>query len=548
MAHQKFRIGYPAPGNRILVAERGNYALNGFQANLSHSGFQGLTWNVHNPSYIPVLPGHGGYGMDTPGGTGRHLSTPATSIFLIDRLDAAEVGSARPELGANVYSGSFAYCWRAAVSPKVIIPIISGWVNVAASLPGQEGPVPTSGFFSYWGQFAPAPGLFIQNTKIFINGGGNVVVMHLRSYMGDTTPGLGADNRDPFGQGCGTCSPTNIVLINNEFAWSVDELCDFYRTSHLVTWAYNAFISPLHDSIIEHPGDPTNTDHGFGPLIGGDSESGQPGSVSFYRNFFAHTTGRTPAVNAQQIAAANNLYYNAGGRPGGGNGEAIDIWSQNTTAPRIANIVGNGFVRGPEHTSSIVAVRVRSGGAQTGTVGYLAGNAVHGWTAANQAALVNSSVPSWQQSTLRSTAWPGSWGTESAGYLQWAANPQAPTLQEWFNFVDLMDSSVGAQPAIRTSSHGRVANVFTQLRNRLNGGSTSFQFVDTVEEDGGWFSVPSTLIDPTNPGAHWHAPLPTGPGRDIPYTSGTFSNGLSREGRSPLEVWAIEEHWRKGGK
>src|SRR5688572_15479085 len=165
MAHQKFRIGYPAPGNRILVAERGQYALNGFQANLTHSGSSGLTWNTHSPSYIPVIPGHGGYGMDTPGGTGRHLLTPATSIFLIDRLDSAEVGSARPELGANVYSGSFAYCWRAAVSPKVIIPIISGWVNVAASLPGQEGPVPTSGFFSYWGQFAPAPGLFVKNTK-----------------------------------------------------------------------------------------------------------------------------------------------------------------------------------------------------------------------------------------------------------------------------------------------------------------------------------------------------------------------------------------------
>lgn len=549
MASGRLRIGHASPGSRILTAEYGQYNLTGLQSNLSYSGSSALTWNFHSPGYVPVLPLHGGYGMDTPGGTGRNLATPATSIYLVDSLSSSNSGSARPELGTNVFSGTFQYCWRATASPKVIIPIISGWANLAASVPSQQGTAPTAGFFSYWGQFAPDPGFFLRGTKPFINGGGDCVIMHLRSYMGDDVGGLGADNRDCFGQGCGTCAPERIVLINNEFCWSVDEIVDFFRTSHLVTWAYNAFINPLHDSVIEHPGDPTDTDHGFGPLFGGDSASGQPGSFAMYRNLFAHITGRGPASTAKAFAAANNLYYNAGGRPGGGNGEAIDIWSQATTDPRISNIVGNGFIRGPEHTNAIIAVRVRSGGgAEAGTEGYLVNNSVHGWTATSQASLVNPGIANWQQLTLRSSAWPGSWGTEQDGYTQWTENPLAPTLDEWNNFVDLMDESVGAQPAIRTAAHGRVDNVFTQVRDRLTGGSASFQFIDTVAEDGGWFSVPETLIDPTNPGTHWHAPLPTGAGRDTPYTSGTFSNGLSRVGRSPLEVWAIEEHWRKGGK
>lgn len=548
MASGRLRIGQASPGSRVLVAEYGQYDLNGQASELRYSQSTQLVWNTHSPGYIPVIPGHGGYGMNTPGGTGRHLTTPATSIYLIDSLASNNSGSARPELGTNVFSGTFQYCWRATASPKVIIPIISGIANIAASVPGQQGTAPTAGFFSYWGQFAPAPGFFLRGTKPSINGGGDVVIMHLRSYMGDDVGGLGADNRDGLGQGCGTCDPQNIVLLNNEFAWTVDEIVDFYRTSNLVTWAYNAFINPLHDSVIEHTGDPTDTDHGFGPIFGGDSQSGQPGSFTLYRNLFAHMTGRAPSVTAQQFAAANNLYYNAGGRPGGGNGEAIDIWSQATTAARRANIVGNGFIRGPEHTSAIIAVRVRSGGVESGTVGYMANNAVHGWTAANQAALVNSGISGWQQGALVSAAWPGSWGTETDGYTQWAENPQSPTLSEWSDFVNLMDESVGAQPSSRTASHGRVNKVFEQIRARLSGASTDFQFVDTVNEDGGWFSASETLINPTDPGTHWHAPLPTGAGRDTPYTSGVFSNGMSRVGRSPLEVWAIEEHWRQGGK
>lgn len=532
-----------------IVAESASFSLTGQDALFSAS--DNLIWPNHSPGYIPVLPLHGGYGMDTPGGTGRHLGTPATSIILIDSLAASNTGSARPELGTNVYSGTFEYAWRHSASPKVIIPIISGWVNTGANIPMQTGTPPRPGYISYWGQFAPAAGFWLRGTRPHLNGADNCVVMHMRSYIGDDAAGLGADNRDPFGSGYGTGLTSSIVLINNEFGFSVDELIDFFRPHTLVTWAYNAFVFPLHDSIIDHPGDPTNTDHGFGPTNGGDASGIHTGSFACYRNLFAHGTGRNPATTAQQLAYANNLHYNHG-RPGGGKGEALDIWSQNTTMPMLANVLGNGFVRGPENNDTLVAVRVRSG-APAGTQGYLASNAAFGWTAANQFSFVSSGVGTWQQTSLQSGAQPGSWGSEAAGYLNWASGTN-PSNSEWHQYIDLVDSGVGAQPSIRISDTP-VDRALDQIRARIDGGSTSAQFINTTQDYTGngniadpYWSVSTTTIDPTNPGSAWYAPLPTGAGRDTPYTTGTFSNGLSRVGRSPLEVWAIEEHWRRGGK
>lgn len=532
-----------------VTAETGTYSLSGQDAFFLAS--DNLVWPTHSPSYIPVIPGHGGYGMDTPGGTGRHLTTPATSIILVDSLADSNTGSARPELGSNVYSGTFEYAWRHTASPKVVIPIISGWVNTGQSIPGPQGTAPTAGYISYWGQFAPEPGLWLRGTRVNINGASHVVVMHLRSYPGDDAAGLGGSNRDCFNSGYGGGRSQYIVLLNNEFGFSVDELCDFYRNHSLVTWAYNAFVHPLHDSIINHPDDPTDYDHGFGAMFGGDSQSGQPGSLACYRNLFAHGTGRNPATTAQQFIYANNLNYNHG-RHGGAAGNAVDILSQATTSPMLANILGNGFVRGPENDGTLVAVRVRSG-APSGTQGYLAGNAAFGWTAANQFSFVTSGVGTWQQTSLRTGAFPSSWGSEISGYLNWASGPN-PTQEEWHRYIDLIGESVGAQPNMRHAS-SVVPVVLNQIHERIDGGSTDPQFIDTTQEFTGnanisdpYWTVGTTLINPTDPGSHWHAPLPTGAGRDTPYTTGTFSNGLSRVGRSPLEVWAIEEHWRRGGK
>jgi hypothetical protein len=500
----------------------------------------GLSWPAHSPGYLSLLPNVGGYGMQTVAGSGRHLGTPATTVILINSLASGNSGGALTGLGANVFGGTFEYAWRHAASPKVIIPIVSGWVQIQDSIPCQTGTPPRPGYVSYYGQGAPNPGLFLRGANIASNGASDLAVWHLRSYMGDDVAGLGAGARDCFSSGYGAGTTQRVVLINCDFAWSVDEIDDFNRSHSEITCVNCAFVEPLHLSTIVHPEDGPGVDHGFGPIIGGDTGQVQTEAVSTFRNLWAHTTARNPLVSARTFVHANNLHYNHG-RPGTGQGNAVQIISAGAAVANVANILGNGFIRGPNNSASFVAISV-TGTFPSGSAGYSFANAQFGWTApANQNAFFTSSPSGYVSSSLQTGAFPGSWGSIAA-VLQWAANPLAPTAAEWSGYVDLMESTVGAQPRWRTASIGRVKTVFDQIRNCLNGGAQSNQFVDTVTQAGGWFSVANVTIDPLNPGTHWHAPLPTGSNRDTPYTSGTFSDGTSKVGYTRLEEWAYEQH------
>jgi hypothetical protein len=500
-----------------------------------------LTWPAHVPGYVSLLPEVGGYGMNTVAGSGRHLGTPATTVILVNSLGTGNTGAAVTGLGANVFAGTWEYAWRSNASPKVIIPIISGWVQIQSDITNQTGTAPRPGYVSYYGQFAPNPGLFLRGCNATINGASNVAVWHLRSYMGDDVTGVSAGARDCLSSGYGAGTTQSVILINCEFAWSVDELVDFFRSHNQISFVGCAFIEPLHISTIIHPEDGAGVDHGFGPIIGGSAGTDQSSAVSLFRNLWAHTTGRNPMVSAQTFVHANNLHYNHG-RPTVGAGSGVQIIATGAVEANFANILGNGFVRGPNNNTSLVAVSV-TGSYPTGSAGYAFANAQFGWTApSSQNGFFTTAPTGYAAAAVQATAYPGSWGSGLGGVLQWASNPLAPTLTEWHNFVTLMEDTVGAQPRLRTSAYGRVQNVFDQIRNRLNGVTQTDQFVDTVTEAGGWFSVPSVTVDPLNPGSEWHGPLPTGSDRDTPYTSGTFSDGKSRVGYTRLEEWAYEQH------
>lgn len=495
----------------------------------------GLSWPAHVPGYLSLIPGVGGYGMNTVAGSGRHLATPATTVILVNSLAAGNSGGALTGLGANVFGGTWEYAWRHTASPKTIIPVVGGWVTI------QDSILNPSAYVSYYGQAAPSTGLYLRGAKPEAGAGGNMAIWHLRSYMGDDVTGLPAGGRDCFGSGNGLGTTQQVVLINCEFAWSVDEIIDFNRSHNQITFIGCAFIEPLHLSTIVHPEDGPGVDHGFGPIVGGDTGQAQTSAVSTFRNLWAHTTGRNPLVSAQTFVHANNLHYNHG-RPTGGAGNGVQIIGAGATQANFANILGNGFVRGPNNNTSLVAITAATT-LPAGSAGYSFANCQFGWTApANQGAFFTSSPTGYSASTVQSDAYPGSWGSGLTAVLQWASNPLAPTLTEWSNFVTLMDRTVGAQPRWRTTQYGRVAQVFNQIRDRINGVAQTDQFVDTVTEAGGWFTVPSVTINPLNPGSHWHAPLPTGSDRDTPYTSGTFSDGKSRVGYTRLEEWAYEQH------
>lgn len=503
-----------------------------------------LDFPDHSPNYVSQMPGTGGYGMQTPGGAGRDTGT---TVIFVDTPNAGNSGtaidaslSAALGWGVPAYHGTMEWAWRHSASPKTLIINTSGVATIQDSLPCQTGTPPRPGFVTVYGQFAPAPGFMLRGCNLAGNGASDLAVWHLRSAMGDDATGLPAGNRDCFSSGYGGGVTSRVVLINCEFQWSVDEICDFYRTHSEVSILQCAIIEPLHDSIINHPEDPVNEDHGFGPLIGGDTANPtQPFAITTFRNLWAHTTGRNPLTNATTFTHANNLHYNHG-RPTGINadGNAVQLFSAGDSI--TSNILGNAFIRGPNNRGNLVAVSV-SGSLPPGSACYLNGNSQFGWTPpASQAGFVTNAPAGFVASSLQ-LGIPGSWGGLN-GVLDWAANPLSPTATEWADFVDLMERSVGAQPRWRRPSTSRLRTVFQQIRDRLAGVTQTNQFVNTVAEAGGWPTIAVAQVHPLNPGTHWHAPIPTGSDVFTPYTSGTFSDGKSRIGYTRLEAWAYEQH------
>jgi len=503
-----------------------------------------LNWPVHSPPYVSIAPGVGGYGLNTTAGSGRHQTTPNPSIFFVNSLSNANSGAAAPAAyGPNTYFGTLEYAIRHAASPKKIYICVSGYAIEGRGLPIQTGTPPRPGYVSILGQFAPSPGLFIRGTRLDTNGASDVHVSHIRLYMGDdplpggyTVGGVdAADNRDCLSSGYAGGITSNLVFENCEFAFGIDELVDLWRTHATTSFFQCAFVDPLHRSDIPHTDDPPGTDHGFGPIIGGGSDQ-QSDTITIFRCLFAHMTSRTPLSSCQRSTMANNVFYNVGN-------DSIRLRKGTSASPQpiYLNSLYNLFVRGPNSNSGLLAIRADTD-LLAASRAYVAGNAaMGGWSAGSQSAFVNGGPPDYISESLLTNAIPSSWGGGLSGVLPWFANPTSPTTTEADAIIDLLTRTVGAQPGL-ANRKGRVPVVLQQLHDRIHGGSTSSQYIDRVADLGGWEALGTpVVVDPLSPGTHWHAPFPTGSNRNTPYTSGTFSDGKSRVGYTPLDEFDYEQ-------
>jgi hypothetical protein len=502
-----------------------------------------LQWPVQVTGFQSAYPGVGGPALDTAAGSGRHLAVPATTVFLITSPADANTGSEITGHGANVHSGTFEYYWRHSASPKVGIQACSGALSTGRTIPLQTGTPPRPGRVTYYGQFAPRPGFVIRNTNVALNGASNVVMWHPYIDVGDTpSANLPAGARDCLSSGYNGGVVEKIAVINASLKRSTDEIGGFFWAHRDTSFIDCAFYEPLHDSPIDHPDDPPDYDHGFGPYLGGGAEApNQSEGITFKGCLTAHVTGRGPMVSARTLTIGNCLNYNNGRPPGvGADGKSIQILPVAATQANHHNFVLNGYLRGPNNRDNLVAISV-TGTYPTGSSAYVFGLCQRGWSQpANQAGFFTDRPASYAVSgSIHSDAYPSSWGPGLTGLLQWAANPAAPTQAEWHAYIDLFDRTVGATPLYRDD---RLTLVMEQMRNAVNGVTQTNQFINNTAESGGMPSVPVVVVDPLNPGTHWHAALPTGSDRDTPLTTGTFSDGKSKIGYTPLEAWAYEQH------
>ena len=504
-------------------------------------------WPYQNTPYLSALPGVGGPGLDVSRG-----DLPSKLYFITSLEDVKEGGPA-PEFGPNCFKGTRWWCVYADQGEdfsKWIIPLVSGYSYHGDSLVAPDG----VGNLDYIGHAAPGPGLIHQCSAMLFRGS-NTRIWHMASWVGDQPTREGgsfkADQRDALQMSSNTVGVNRIAHINCEGFGAMDETVQVWYEAMGYSWIRGAIYHPLHTPPgFEMPDDPNHAagvDHGYGQLISGRSDYSL-----CQQSLYAHTTDRNPLVSTPNHAHINNLHYNHG-RPHIAAGVALNIsdnGEHNAAEGRTmqCNCVGNVTVRGPEQNDSITLAKVLT--VTPGSTGHAANNSCFGWPSPDtQDGFFTSQPEDYLRPTLRPGAWPLGLGHNYDGTVKPCADPLRPTVQEGLAFAQLIRTTVGCMPARRYLYPGGVNRVMDQIDAAIRGVPFSGpQYVNTVEEAGGWPDLPNLSIDPLNPTADWHAPMPLDASRDEIVLSGTFSDGSSKVGYSKLRAWCIEQYFYVMGR
>lgn len=529
-------------------------------------------WRVQQPGYISALPGHGGYGMDSYGGSGRHTTPGNVTVFFLDDFTTGStVSAAYPGGYTRILHGNMEG-FVAAASPKICVPIKSGTVNMGNDVrPGS--------YMDFYGQFAPGDGVLFRATQpsSIVSFGSSTAShqrwWHLDCRIGDDASGIADEDRDAAVVGgystSGVNAPDYNVHINCCYGWSLDEIVDGYYGGGLLSFLYCAFIEPMHKSFHDDGGGIDM--HGYGPILGSGYRFNK---VSIQRCFFGHISSRQPSIAAISFAYANNWIYNPGDSAGNiANGIELHVdydAASPYASPMYSNIYANMVTKGPDGYTSFNAVYMDPANQHpSGSQGYIGKNCVNGWAYSAQSDLMAGTFPgSWLQSGIVANAWPGSWGSagEYVNEIGTATTPNGFSSAERIAFANLMYNSVGPCPGNRRSSD-RAGIVLGHGLARETGSGSQGECVNSVAgtdaesgwpnsslrflpNAGGWPTISTvTETDPLGSPTYWHAPMPlngTEPDDRI-LSSGTFSNGRSKVGYTAIEAWAIEEHLQQGG-
>jgi hypothetical protein len=505
-----------------------------------------MKWPYQSTPYLSALPGVGGPGLDMTRG-----DLPS-KLYFVTSTDNEKVGGPAPEIGPNCFAGTFWWCWYADQGEgfsKWTFPLVSGYCYV-----GKAFNTPERAHFDYVGHAAPGAGLFIQTCDLRVRSS-DTRIWHLPSWVGDLPSVDGpdtfqADQRDALGASSGDEEVVRIAFINCEGRFTMDEAVEVWYAARSVSWIRGAIYDPLHIppdfAMPEGSHHEEGVDHGYGQLFGGRTDA----SLSM-QSLYAHTTDRNPLVAAPLYAHINNLHYNHG-RPYIGRGEAINIddnGEHNADANRSmhCNAVGCISVRGPEQGDDIVFGRVAD--VTPGSSGHSALNSVFGWPMpATQDELFISTPIDYMQPTVRPGAWPLGLGFDYNGVLKPCVDPMNPRVQEGLAFTQLIRETVGCMPARRYLYTGGINKVCDQIDMAIRGVPAPPQYINTVEEGGGWPALPTFTIDPHAPSKDWHAPLPLEADRDEILLEGTFIDGSSKVGYSRLRAWVIDQYFYVMGR
>ncbi|KYK25975.1 hypothetical protein AYK26_01705 [Euryarchaeota archaeon SM23-78] len=260
-------------------------------------------------SALPVFPGAEGFGTDTVAGSGRHLSTPQTTIYKVTTL-------------ANSGSGSLRECVDA-TGPRICVFEVSGTIELTGDL-NILNP-----YITIAGQTAPPPGIQIKGAGFRIHGAHDVLIQHLRIRPGDDPVGPDPDVRRAMSISVnGNNIPYNIVIDHCSLQWGIDANANIWaQNPHDITYSNNIISECLSDSL-----------HSEGPhsmSLNVAHDEGGHRSVSIIKNLIAHGGGRNPSIGGNtHVELVNNVMYNCVSY-------YINVNDASKTGPHNLSIVGN---------------------------------------------------------------------------------------------------------------------------------------------------------------------------------------------------------------
>jgi len=299
----------------VLVTILGCYVLRGHcdphPTNAHDALRRGGTHNM-----LMIVANARGFGMNTPAGSGRHVSPPRTSIVTVSTLHDSGPGSLR---NCIEYSG-----------PRTCVFEVSGTIAVRSPLRIK------SPYITVAGQTAPSPGITITGGGLVIETH-DVLLQHLSIRPGDSPQGPSPQSRD--GVSIGAAPPRgafNVVLDHLSVSWAIDEnISTWHRSTHDVTIAHSIIAEGLHNSI--HPKGP----HSKGLMVGDGSQR-----ITLIGNLIASNEERNPYIKpGTRTEIINNVVYGWGSRGGWSlcnitNNDGSDI-------PVVLSFVGNTYIPGP---------------------------------------------------------------------------------------------------------------------------------------------------------------------------------------------------------
>lgn len=261
---------------------------------------------------LPVFPGANGFGTLTVAGSGRNLSPPKTTIFVVKNLNDSGPGSLRECIAAS--------------GPRTCLFGVSGRIQLVSAL------AITSPYLSVYGQSAPSPGILLTGAGIAVKAS-DVLIQHLQVRVGDAAVGPSLTSRDSL---LVQEPAKNVVLDHLSISWAVDENVSTYGTVTDVTLSNSIVAEGLYKGI--HP----EGFHSMGALLGEKSNR-----ITLHHNLFAHNQDRNPRLKpGTSVEFVSNLVYNWGGFTAW-NGANIS-GSGPTSTPIYLIFSGNYYKRGPQ--------------------------------------------------------------------------------------------------------------------------------------------------------------------------------------------------------